>query len=59
MASPVMAATWTFSLSITRQISAGSNLGTSTTVLPLNNAPSMAHCAAPWISGGRHSLMSP
>ena len=51
--------TFTLCRSISRQTSCGSNRRVSTTVSPPNSAPSVATCAAPWISGAEHSRTSP
>jgi hypothetical protein len=58
MASPVISVTLHRSRSMVAQTSCGSNLGISTTVLPSNQNRSVAHWAAPCMSGGMQRLMS-
>ena len=52
----MITSTLTLCRSTARQISCGSNRGTSTTVSPLNKPASAATWALPWMSGAAHSL---
>ena len=57
IASPVIMMLFTFSSAIARHTRAGSNLPTSTTLLPRNEPPITPHCVAPCMSGAIGSIV--